>query len=215
MDIHIYNTQESWKNAVVDKIKQYLQISTGAHKKTIAISGGSTPIPIYTAIKNTPLLNDVHVFQVDERYIEHTNKYSNYKMIKETLDPKHFTYFNTELPIDTCIQEYEKQIPHQFDIIVLGLGEDGHIGSIFPNSHAITTQALVAHTTTKIFNIVDRVTMSLRAIMAAKHIIIITQGQEKKETIQKITDNKDKISIKDFPAKKLLNHTDAHIFHLE
>ena len=128
---------------------------SGRSKKSrinIALSGGSTPQEIYRSISKKlsfmPFDNDLHFYQVDERYVPSTDKDSNQKMITETfaslLDLKlknvHFHFFDTSLPIKESLSKYTKELPKNFDLTILGIGPDGHAASLFPDSKALNSK---------------------------------------------------------------------------
>ena len=65
--------------------------------------------------------DNVDFFQVDERYVPKDHEDSNYKMIMETLN-KEIHHFDTSLSIPESLKKYKKELPEQFDLIILGIG---------------------------------------------------------------------------------------------
>lgn len=118
---------------------------------TIALSGGSTPKAIFQELKNHKTALDwsrVFVFWSDERAVPPDHPDSNYKMamdngLKELPIPKHQIFrMEAEHNLDahaTAYEELIKQIvdDEQFDLIMLGMGDDGHTASLFPNTKAL------------------------------------------------------------------------------
>ncbi len=209
MKIRTFKKEKEFINETVKFIEKiYKKKKTGTTK--IALSGGKTPIPIYKALSKQKFpFNKTDFFITDERYVPKNHKDSNQKMIFETLiktaKPKSFHTFDTKLPIKKSLEKYEKEIKNShakngFDLIILGIGVDGHIASIFPNSKALKeTHRLTSHTTTTKFPIKDRLTLTLSPIIKSKNILVLLKGKKKKNY------------WKLFPAKKLLDHKNLTI----
>jgi len=121
----------------------------------VAFSGGSTPKPLYAALGSPAYArglawNRVHLFWGDERYVPPEHPDSNYRMVKEGLlsriaMPKENIHrVLTELEIQMAADQYERMLRRyfnnlelRFDLILLGMGDDGHTASLFPQSSAL------------------------------------------------------------------------------
>lgn len=181
----------------------------------IGLSGGSTPRPIYEALGNEDIdWSAVSVFLVDERYTEETSDDSNLKMIVDTLvktsgmSEDNIYAPDTRLPMDICLEEYEAElagllsqgIPH---IVTLGLGEDGHIASLFPPvPDAAFGDRLVLHTTTNTFAVHDRISTTMVVIGSADRKFFFLKGDAKKATWEKMLSEEG--SIHQWPANAVL-----------
>ena len=206
MMIRLFNEENHFIQETIDQILAALPDGKG----TCALSGGSTPRKIYEAL---PSLPKVEFFQVDERYVPITDDDSNHKLILNTINPEKFHYFDTSLPIEDALEQYESELPEEpFDVIILGIGPDGHTASIFPHSLALDEEGPVAYTTTDEFAVHDRLTLNFSVIMKAKKLIVLLKGPEKQKLLDKLTSGTE--SIDEFPAKKLLEHPnlDIHLF---
>jgi 6-phosphogluconolactonase len=183
----------------------------------IALSGGSTPVPIYRAIGGRADIpfDRLELYQVDERYVRSDHPDSNHRMITQSLRVsaqhklKKFHSFDTSLPIDEALNEYEHtvaRVPERsFDLMVLGIGQDGHIASLFPFSDALSMEKhLVAHTQTETFAVHDRLTLTLPIILKSKKILVLLNGMEKHQVLEKM--KKEETTIENFPAKALFQH---------
>lgn len=112
--------------------------------KSICLSGGNTPREIYNELVNQNFIQENLKFILsDERDVSLNSNRSNYKMIVETLFKNNlnfknnFTYFDTSLKnSEEVISEYQSKLRNDFksiDVSLLGLGEDTHAASLFPN----------------------------------------------------------------------------------
>lgn len=175
----------------------------------IALSGGSTPKAVYEALSRSKL-DKFEFYQVDERFVPENHPNSNYKMLKESIK-KEIHHFDTSLPAQESLKKYSKELPKTpFDLCILGIGTDGHTASLFPNSQALNEEkSAVAHTRKHEFTIDDRLTLTFPAIMTSKKLLVLLKGKEKQETLNRIQDPQS--TIKEFPAKRLLEHPDLTI----
>lgn len=203
MMIRLFSDEDHFINESVDQIVNACPDGRG----NVALSGGSTPQKVYEAL---PSLPDVAFYQVDERYVPHNDERSNHKLITQTINPKDFHFFDTSLPIEEALTQYEKELPAEpFDLMVLGIGTDGHTASLFPGSRALKEeQKPVAHTTTDTFDVRDRLTLTFPPILQTKKLLILLKGKEKQDVLNKLTSGKEVL-----PATRLLTHPNAE-FHL-
>lgn len=159
----------------------------------IGLSGGSTPVPVYEELgKRTDIdWSKVFVFLIDDRFIEPTHDDSNQKLVRDSLlasaniPEENLLFPDTTLALDACVATYIMGLIKLFsetppDVLVLGMGEDGHIASLFPPvpEHAFGEE-LVLHTETDRFAVHDRITVSPLVIMAAQSSILLLKGKEK------------------------------------
>lgn len=168
----------------------------------IAISGGSTPKAILEQLTSLPYAEridwtKVHLFWSDERAVPPEHSESNYQMAMQAglqkmpipKDQIHRMVGETE--IETNALHYEKTIHtvlnnRPFDLVMLGMGEDGHTASLFPN-----TEGLQAKGRLVVANFVPqkkcwRMTLTFEAINAASHIVIYVLGAAKKHALQQV-----------------------------
>jgi 6-phosphogluconolactonase len=170
---------------------------------SVALSGGSTPRLVYARLVPAPLdWHKVHFFWGDERCVPPDHPESNYRMAADVLlnhisiPTENIHRIYGELSAQAAAKRYEDdlrqmftgELPH-FDLILLGLGTDGHTASLFPNLAALKESTRwvspVRHRTPPL-PLGDRVTLTLPVINAASHIVFIVSGADKAEILSAV-----------------------------
>lgn len=155
----------------------------------LGLSGGSTPKGVYEELGKAKLpWEKVFLFLVDERFVRKDDPRSNQFLLRSTLlrhaaiPEGNIILPDTLLPLETCIELYTKQLRDLLvapaDLVVLGMGEDGHIASLFPPVDLGKTP-LVLHTTTNLFDVHDRITVSFPCLISSKKHIFLIKGKKK------------------------------------
>ena len=175
---------------------------------------------MYRALSNTNIdWNKAWFSATDERWVDPGHKDSNEKLIRDTLLKNHAAkahYIglksNHETPqrgrSDT--EEMFSKLPMPFDVVLLGMGEDGHVASLFPNL-ADTTVALdesrdqLCQAIHRDGDDVDRMTVTLKGLKASKKIILLFYGSNKLEIYNKAKLQK----TDDLPVSHLLHQNDV------
>ena len=164
---------------------------------TVALSGGSTPKALYQVLaeefrEQVPWPN-VHFFWSDERHVPPDHPDSNYRMAHEALlsrvpvPESNVHRVHSENPsAQEAADEYEKVIVPRLDLILLGLGADGHTASIFPGSDVLhETKRLVAAPWVEKLN-TYRITMTLPLLNNGASILFLVSGAEKAQIVKEV-----------------------------
>jgi 6-phosphogluconolactonase len=180
---------------------------------TVALSGGRTPVELYRRLareEKTLPWDKTHIFLVDERFVPHDHKDSNYKMLQEALlsvvpiPESNVHPVNTGLPTpDEAAVKYEEEIVRhfrsgpdllpRFDMILLGLGEDGHTASLFPGSGLLEEQKRLVGAVKLDAKLHDRVTLTFPVINNGRLVVFHVEGANKAEALEKVIDDKDPV----------------------
>lgn len=164
----------------------------------IALSGGSTPLAIFKRlVENKSKILDpfrIFLFWGDERDVPPTSKESNYGQAMSLLRDLNIPegqVFRMQVEDPEGAQKYQEIIENlvpraSFDMIMLGVGADGHTLSLFPH-----TQAIQEDTRLVVFNDIPqlntrRMTLTFRTVRNAKHIVVYIQGENKRDIVKSL-----------------------------
>jgi 6-phosphogluconolactonase len=185
---------------------------TATGRFTVALSGGSTPRALYPLLASETFLPlvpwaKVYFFWGDERCVPPDHPESNYgmarmMMLEKVPVPKENVY---RMPTEkgnarTVAAEYEKilraffgfnegQQP-RFDLILLGMGEDGHTASLFPGTAALKERGTVTANNIQRLG-TDRITLTIPAINQAAHIVFLVSGSSKAAVLKEVLEGQD------------------------
>ena len=171
----------------------------------VALSGGSTPKAMHEVLAAPPYRtridwSRVHFFWGDERFVPLDYPESNYRMARETLlskvpvpDKNIFPIRTENLQPQEAAEAYESQLKNFFadtkgwiDLILLGMGEDGHTASLFPYTTALKESTrLVTDNYVEKLN-AYRITLTVPAINNAENILFLISGKSKAEAFKQV-----------------------------
>ncbi|NVK88826.1 MAG: 6-phosphogluconolactonase [Gammaproteobacteria bacterium] len=223
--LHYFDDRDSANRALADKIASDLKGAiTERNKASLWVSGGSTPMDMYRALSvaNLPWQN-VTISMVDERYVPPTDEASNERLIKENLltngaDNAQFIPFfqiaqspqENQAQLEQTLREH---IHGALDVVVLGMGNDGHTASLFPcapeieqvvsaenaDFTAVTHPRIAPH---------PRLTLTLNRLLASRHIYLLIFGEEKLNTLKKAEQAGEEM---DMPIRYFLHNTEPRL----
>jgi 6-phosphogluconolactonase len=153
----------------------------------IVLTGGRTPEQAYKeAAKRAPDWSSADLWWGDERCVPPDDEKSNYGMAKRTLldrlerAPRSVHRIKGELGKDEAAADYERELGDtQLDLLLLGVGPDGHVASLFPNAPTLRQRKRVLPAEPRLEPFVDRVTLSLPALRSAREIVFLLSGESK------------------------------------
>jgi glucokinase len=204
-DVRIYAGPAEVAKAAREEFLLAARAAIGARGKfTVALAGGNTPRELYESLAGAPLEWDrVHLFFGDERCVPPDHPGSNYRMVREALISRvpipegnvHRVPTERASPARAAF-EYEGEIrtffklgaadAPRFDLILLGMGADGHTASLFPGTAALTERErlVVAHWVPRLDS--QRITLTLRALNAAAAVHFLVVGEEKAAAVKSV-----------------------------
>ena len=208
-EIRIFKTSsELFVTAVADFAKLAADAVQKRGRFCVALSGGSTPKGMFTLLANssTPIpWESIYFFWGDERHVPPTDPESNYRMAYEAMlskvqvPPRNiFRIPSEEKDPQLVAKEYEQTLIKffalntggfpRFDLVLLGLGPDGHTASLFPDSTALkeTHRLVVANWVEKFKT--NRITMTLPVLNNAAVVEFLVSGKEKAGIVHQVLD---------------------------
>lgn len=218
--IKIFPNIEELNNFAAEK---FVGIGNDAIKKrgrfTVALSGGSTPKTLYEKLlsdnfREKICWKSVFFFFGDERNVPAESEESNFRMANENLlkpldiDTDKIYRWKTEMEIPEKIAEdYALGIEYffhgvpEFDLILLGLGDDAHTASLFPNTKALNeTEKIAAANFVEKFDSY-RLTLTFPVINKAANVMFIVSGENKAEALREVLHGK--FQPDNFPAQNV------------
>lgn len=204
-DVRMFADVDELSLRAVEATVRTINESVRSHGSfSVALSGGNTPRTLYrllsTRFRNQIPWTKVHIFWGDERYVPLAHPQSNYRMARETLlDAVPCPVGNvhpmpTELPDpDLAAREYEKTLRNyfsedwpRFDLVLLGLGEEGHTASLFPGSPALNENKRWVVPVEAPADPPLRLTLTLPALTAAANIYFLVTGSNKAQALHHV-----------------------------
>ncbi|MCG9696601.1 6-phosphogluconolactonase [Shewanella sp. Isolate11] len=220
-----FDDKSALENQLAERIAQQLQAAIDARgKASLVVSGGSTPLALFELLSHKAIeWQDVYITLADERWVDTESDDSNENLVRQNLLQNRAAsakfrglknMFNTaEAGVDMTIEQLAN-FPKPFDVVVLGMGNDGHTCSWFPCSaeieQALTTDALclACNPTTAPHG---RMTISKKGILASRQIYLHIVGEQKHSVYRQALENDD---AKTMPIRAVLgqSHTPVDVY---
>ncbi len=205
--IRVFSDMATLSRALAEHVAaRAMERAREGRRFSVALSGGHTPRPLYERLACEPLASRIpwpslDLFQVDERAVPPDDPQSNYRMIRQSLLDRvalaaaNFHRMEAERAnLDAAAEHYEQLLaerlvpavghPPRFDLILLGLGPDGHTASLFPGTRALAEQTrwVVPNFVSKLN--AYRMTLTYPVLNAAGEIVFMVSGEEKRDILR-------------------------------
>ena len=214
MSLDVYADKERLAEAAARLFVERAQEAIGGTGRfAVALAGGSTPQRAYELLADAHRdeldWGGVHVFFGDERGVPPDHEDSNYRTANEALLSRvpvgSVHRMRGELPPPEAAADYERELrgffggPPVFDLVLLGIGEDGHTASLFPRTPALdaTDRLVVENPVEKLGT--TRLTLTAPTINAAREVAFLVSGGGKAEALKEILEGD--ADPRDYPAK--------------
>ena len=203
--IQVYNDLEALSQAAAELFTvQSRQASMICGRFSVALSGGETPRRTYELLASPPYRerihwNEVHIFWSDERYVPEDDSRSNARMARETLldhvpiPPENIHPICCDSSPQEAARDYEIMLKQffstsnpNFHLILLGLGSNGHIASLFPHTHVLNEkEKWVSDVFVKELGMY-RITFTAPFINQASQVVFLVSGTEKAQVLENV-----------------------------
>ena len=223
LKINNYTDCDAWTEAVAESIDLNIKLLFSIHDEiNVLLSGGSTPGPVYRKLDSEiSSFKKLKIGLVDERFVPTNDAHSNEKLIKKCFVSRPANEYNIVGMVKDDIDEVNNlaEIKTAYapfikrtDLVILGMGGDGHTASIFPldsESDAVLTNGITGIFSTRApSEPKKRITCSLDLICNARHIYLLISGAEKLDVLKDFQSQ--------FPIHKVLEkRPDVAIYYLE
>lgn len=203
-----------------EEIAAALSHSIGAQgQASLVVSGGRTPLGLFEALTQQAIeWSKVTITLADERWVDANDDSSNEKLVREHLlkgyasDAKfvglknsHATPFAGAADTERALQS----IARPFDVVILGMGDDGHTASLFPGAENLfpalaMDSGRVCMGMTPLTAPLDRITLTLPALLNSRHIYLHVVGDSKRDVYQRAIQGTD---VNEMPIRAVLQQT--------
>lgn len=203
--IRVYNDLEDLSQAAAELFTlQSRQASLICGRFSVALSGGETPHRMYEILATQPYRkrihwDEVHIFWSDERYVPEDDPRSNARMAREVLlnhvpiPIDHIHPIRCELSPQQAAVQYEQELRKffsnqnpNFHLILLGLGANGHIASLFPHTPVLNEKVKWVSEVYVKEQEMHRITLTAPYINQASQVVFLVSGADKAQVLKNV-----------------------------
>jgi len=218
MEIHIASDAKALSENLASWIGNLIQeVLKTQDRFTFVLSGGSTPKKLYDLLAASPYKESIpweklHFFWGDERAVPFGDERNNAKMCYEELLDKvpvvaeNIHVMRTDIEPEESVNEYEailkkyfRNSETTFDLVLLGMGDDGHTLSLFPGTKVIHETESWVNTFFLAAQDMYRITLTAPVVNAAKYVAFMAAGSGKAETLKSVLEGETKLDK--FPSQ--------------
>ena len=204
-----YNSYKSLSIAAAHFFTTACSSSIAAHNKfTVALSGGNTPKRFYELLATPEFSSNINwkkvfIFFSDERYVPHTDAESNFNMAYNALlkyipiprknifaIPTGSRPAKDATTYETAVKTITGGDNFSFDLVLLGMGADGHTASLFPGTEILNEKKRLVKEVFVKDKKIYRISFTLPLINRAKQILLLVNGKEKEPLLKKLSANR-------------------------
>lgn len=217
------NSQLLIEDLVAYIVKDLKQAIDKKGHASIAVSGGKTPIPLFKLLSQQDLdWHNVFITLVDDRWVDDTDDASNEKLVLTYLLQNKAKLANFVGLKNSCDNPFDgaeitdkilNKIPMPLDVLILGMGEDGHTASLFPGA-ANLRAGLDMKSGRKVVGMtpltapLDRITLTLPTILDSQNIYLHLVGESKMQVLQQAEKGDD---INQMPIRAILQQNKVNV----
>lgn len=217
------NSQLLIEDLTAHIVKELQQAINNKGHASIAVSGGKTPIPLFKLLSQQDLdWHNVFITLVDDRWVDDTDDASNEKLVLTYLLQNKAKLANFVGLKNSCDNPFDgaeitdkilNKIPMPFDVLILGMGEDGHTASLFPGATNLMA-GLDMKSGRKVVGMtpltapLDRITLTLPTILDSQNIYLHLVGESKMQVLEQAEKGDD---INQMPIRAILQQNKVNV----
>jgi 6-phosphogluconolactonase len=205
MQLHIFKTADELSTALAEWIITYINdVLRRKDNFTIVLSGGSTPRKLHQVLASHPYRDRInweklHFFWGDERVVPFEDDRNNAKMAFDTLlnlvpvNQSNIHRMRTDIAPEASAHQYEKLLheyfdnkPASFDLVLLGMGDDGHTLSLFPGTEVVEEKTAWVKAFYLDAQTMYRITLTAPIVNKSAAVIFLTTGKNKAATLKQV-----------------------------
>jgi 6-phosphogluconolactonase len=184
---------EAFADAAAAWIREKIDaVLANAHHCNLMLAGGNTPLPVYERLAADGDIpwQRITIYFGDERCVPPLTPENNAHSVLGRLFPQGVPAGVTvhrmcgEENPDQAAEEYESKLPERVDILLLGMGEDGHTASIFPGSVALDEEKRRVMPVIGSKPPLQRLTITPPVIRGARHLLVMVKGEDKADAVR-------------------------------
>jgi 6-phosphogluconolactonase len=189
VELVVLETEQDAAHAAAERLAR--GVGSG---ESIVLTGGQSVATAYEeAARLAPDWSGAEVWWSDERCVPPDDDRSNYGLTERSLlgrlerPPAAVHRIRGELGKERAAAEYERELgDRSLDLLLLGLGPDGHLASLFPNAPTLEMSGRVLPAEAGLEPFVDRVTFSLAALCDGRELVFLVTGESKAEAVRRV-----------------------------
>lgn len=205
---HAYRDVDTWASSITDVVSGALgeRLDQPSARPRLLVSGGSTPAPVFRALSQVPLdWSRIDIALVDERWLPPGDPDSNARLVKDNLlrnkgrDARFEPLVRANRSIETAVHDANLHAQNPADVVLLGMGDDGHTASLFPHMRDLE-RALASKRPYVAVNAIGcagagawalRISLTPTGLAPARTRLLLIRGRSKREVLERAANGTD------------------------